>query len=77
MSYFKPGIIFLSLLTLFLTRGYPQKIKPRRKSIISSRKVVTYKHNDSSSMQGHTDTLNLPVASDKYPELKKALSLTR
>ena len=36
--------------------------------------VLTYKHNDSSILEDHTDTLNIPVVSDKFPGLKKALS---
>jgi hypothetical protein len=38
--------------------------------------LLEYKHNDSSSLEDHVDTLSLPVPSDSYPELKKALSFT-
>jgi hypothetical protein len=72
-KYLKPALTFLAAVFLFAYKGNAQA--NHHKSIISTKMVVlTYKHNDSSSLQDHTDTLNIPVVSDKYPGLKKALS---
>jgi hypothetical protein len=58
-----------------LSISYSQPKPHYQKSIISTQTVVLrYKHNDSSSLIDHTDTLQIPVVSEKYPELKKALS---
>ena len=72
-KYLKPIFILLAAVFFFAHVGNAQVNHP--KSIVSTKMVVlTYKHNDSSSLQDHTDTLNIPVVSDKYPGLKKALS---
>jgi hypothetical protein len=73
-----------SVLTLFgavcfiISQAYPQAKTPPQKSIISTEIVVLrYKHNDSSYMQDHTDTLKIPTVSNQYPELKEALSFKK
>lgn len=73
MKNFRPALITLLGIFLFISKSYSQ-IK-HHKSIVTNKMVVlTFKHNDSSSLEDHNDTLNIPVVSDKYPGLQKALA---
>ena len=73
MKYCKPAFVTILGLFLFISKNYSQTKHPQ--SIVSTKIVVlSYKHNDSSAMQDHNDTLNIPVVPDKYAGLKKALS---
>jgi len=73
MKYLKPALSLVMPLILLVCKGYPQTTIP--KSIVSTKTVIlSYKHNDSSSLEDHTDTLNIPTVPDSYPGLKKALS---
>ena len=73
MKYLKPALSVVMPLILSICKGYPQTTL--HKSIVSTKMVVlSYKHNDSSPLEDHTDTLKIPVVSDNYPELKDALS---
>jgi len=75
MNYLKTGIIAVFLLFSAFGLAYAQNSAAAKKSIIHKRIVLlTYKHNDSSLLEDHVDTLSLPVPSGNYPELKKALS---
>ncbi|HZY39476.1 MAG TPA: hypothetical protein VFE53_22625 [Mucilaginibacter sp.] len=73
MKYLKPALITILGIFLFISRNYSQT--KHHKSIVSTKIVVlSFKHNDSSYLEDHTDTLNIPVVSDKYLGLKKALA---
>lgn len=73
MKYVRPALITILGVLLFVSKNYSQT--RHHQSIISNKMVVlAFKHNDSSYLQDHTDTLNIPVVSDKYPGLKKALA---
>lgn len=73
--FFKTQAFFAILLLSAIGHVCSQNPRATRKSIIHTRIVLlTYKHNDSSLLKDHVDTLELPVPSDSYPELKKALS---
>lgn len=74
MNYSKIGITAILLFSVF-GQVCAQNSATTQKSIIHTRIVLLkYKHNDSSSLSDHVDTLSLPVPSGNYPELKKALS---
>ena len=73
MKYIKPAVIIILGIFVLINKNYSQT--RHHKSIVSTKMVVlTFKHNDSSSSEDHNDTLNIPVVSDKYPGLKKALA---
>ena len=73
MKYCKPVFIIILDILLFTDKAHSQT--GHHRSIVSTKMVVlTYKHNDSSTLEDRSDTLNIPVVSDKYPGLKKALS---
>lgn len=75
MSHFKNRTITIILLLAAVGQSYAQNSGAAKKSIIHTRTVLlTSTHNDSSSLEDHVDTLSLPVPSNNYPELKKALS---
>ena len=75
MSCFKTLAIGTIMMLSAVGQSYAQKPGAAKKSIIHTRTVLlTYKHNDSSYLQDHNDTLFLPEPSGKYPGLKKALS---
>jgi len=72
MKYFKPAFLVATMVLFISCRVYSQT---KSHSIVSTKTVVlTYKHTDSSYIQDHTDTLNIPVVSDSYPGLQKALA---
>ncbi len=73
MKYLKSAFIIILGVLLFIGKAHSQS--KRHKSIVSTKMVVlTFKHNDSSSLEDHNDTLNIPIVSDKYPGLRKALA---
>ena len=73
MKCLKP--LLVTILGLCLFTGKVRSQTKHHKSIISTKMVVlTFKHNDSSYLDDHNDTLYLPVVSNKYPGLQKALS---
>jgi len=60
MKYFKPAFITILGIFLFIGKSYSQT--KHHKSIVSTKMVVlTFKHNDSSYLEDHNDTLNIPV----------------
>lgn len=65
MKYLK--IVLVILVGSFSYHAYSQTRRVPQKSIISE-KIVVLKYHD------HLDTLEVPVVSDKYPALQKALS---
>jgi hypothetical protein len=73
MKYVKPALFTILGIFLFISKNYSQT--KHHKSIVSTKMVVlTFKHNDSSYLEDHADTLNIPVVSDRYPGLKKTLA---
>ncbi len=67
MKYLKAVLIILAGSYSVTYHAYSQTKPSLQKSIISE-KIAVLKYHD------HLDTLELPVVSDKYPALKKALS---
>lgn len=65
--------LVIPVLFLLFNCGYAQKkikIQPDYSSIITTKKIILhYQHNE-------PDSLMIPIVSDKYPELKRALSDT-
>jgi len=73
VKYFRLVYIIFFTGLFFASKGYTQ-VKAHKRIISTKMVVLTYKHNDSSSLADQKDTLNIPVVSDKYPGLKKALA---
>jgi hypothetical protein len=67
MNYLKGTLIILVSTYFILYQAYSQVKQPQQKGIISTKTVVL-------KFENQTDTLKIPVASDQYPALKKALS---
>jgi len=75
MNPLKAALAVAILIIICQSQSFSQTKHPVHKSIISTRMEILYfKHNDSSSLEDQQDTLKIPVVSDKYPRLKKALS---
>jgi hypothetical protein len=78
MKLLKAAAAMLAVILFTVMQGYSQTRRPQQNSIISTKVIVLkYRHTDSSSMPDHNDTLKIPVVSDKYPELKEALSFKK
>jgi len=75
MNLLKAALAVVILSIICQSPCFSQTKHPIHKSIISARMEVLYfKHNDSSALEDQQDTLKIPVVSDKYRKLKKALS---
>jgi hypothetical protein len=67
MKYLNGALVILLSIHSITYQGYSQTKPSQQKSIITT-KLVVLKYKD------HSDTLVVPVVSDKYPALSKALS---